>query len=222
MSFAADVSLVELVEMTYTRVRHTEIPSSNRLFTDFLYDFERGRTYYGRPPNLDEFEHAASEVTLDHSHRRVLVEARRHQNRDCSQETKNLLDLLAKPGTVAVTTGQQVGLLGGPSFSIYKALTAIKTANALRSRGVQAVPVFWLATEDHDLDEVNHVWLLDAKNKPSRVMVETLVAPNQPVGDARLTKLSSAQLLESVTAAFEGLPHAEFATYLTAESYVIT
>ncbi len=73
------MSLVGLVEMTYTRIRHTEIPSSNRLFTDFLYDFERVRTYYGRPPNLDEFERAANEVTLEPSHRQSLVKALRRQ-----------------------------------------------------------------------------------------------------------------------------------------------
>jgi len=49
-----------------------------------------------------------------------------------------------------------VGLLGGPAFSVYKALTAIRLANELTASGTNAVPIFWLATEDHDLAEVDH------------------------------------------------------------------
>lgn len=206
-------------EMTPTCIRHTDIPSSTRLFADFLYDFERVRPYYGRPPNLNEFESAASEVTLEPHHRQLLVESLRRQNKGCSQEVVRSLDLLAEPGTVTVTTGQQVGLFGGPSFSVYKALTAIKTADALRSRGVRAVPVFWLATEDHDLAEVNHVWLLNSENKPSYVTVETLADFHQPVGEARLTKSAPAKLREAVTTILRGLPQAERAVHLISEAY---
>ena len=71
--------------------------------------------------------------------------------------TRNLDRL--RDGAVAVVTGQQVGLFGGPAYSIYKALTAIHVARELTERGVNAVPVFWLATEDHDLAEVDHCFL---------------------------------------------------------------
>ncbi len=51
-------------------------------------------------------------------------------------------------------SGQQVGLFGGPAYAIYKAVSAIQIAQELTKSGVDAVPVFWMATEDHDLDEV--------------------------------------------------------------------
>jgi len=57
-------------------------------------------------------------------------------------------------GGVAVVSGQQVGLFGGPAYAIYKAVSAIQIAQELTKLGVDAVPVFWMATEDHDLDEV--------------------------------------------------------------------
>ena len=57
-------------------------------------------------------------------------------------------------GAFVVVTGQQVGLFSGPAFTIYKALTAIRLAQWLSAEGLPSVPAFWLATEDHDLEEV--------------------------------------------------------------------
>ncbi len=56
-----------------------------------------------------------------------------------------------------VVTGQQLGLMGGPLFTIFKALTCIKKAHEM---GME--PIFWAATEDHDIAEINHTYLLDA------------------------------------------------------------
>jgi bacillithiol biosynthesis cysteine-adding enzyme BshC len=61
---------------------------------------------------------------------------------------------LAEPGTAAVVTGQQVGVLGGPLYSLFKALGAVNHAAELEKRGMPAVPVFWLASYDADLKEV--------------------------------------------------------------------
>ena len=77
------------------------------------------------------------------------------------------LERLAQPGTVAVVTGQQVGLFSGPCYTIYKVLHAVKLAAWLSDNGMPAVPVFWLATEDHDFAEVNHAWVFDA-DAPAR------------------------------------------------------
>ena len=77
-------------------------------------------------------------------------------------ETLANVDRLRR-GALAAVTGQQVGLFGGPVFSIFKALTAVKTGGAGDCLGVDCVPIFWLATEDHDLAEVNHVSLLGAQ-----------------------------------------------------------
>lgn len=74
-------------------------------------------------------------------------------------------------GARAVVTGQQVGLFGGPLLTLLKAATAVARAkDATRTSGVEHVPIFWLATEDHDLDEVDQVSLL------TKTSVETLRA----------------------------------------------
>ena len=65
-----------------------------------------------------------------------------------------------RQGAVVTITGQQVGLFGGPLYSLLKAASAINAAAELVRAGISAVPVFWLATEDHDLDEINHAFHL--------------------------------------------------------------
>lgn len=73
-------------------------------------------------------------------------------------------------GAACVTTGQQPGLLTGPLFTIYKALTAVALAETLeRRRGTPVVPVFWVAGDDHDLAEANHVHYLTLDNELERV-----------------------------------------------------
>src|ERR1700733_4411448 len=98
--------------------------------------------------------------------------------------TERNLDRLEN-GAVAVVSGQQVGLFGGPAYAFYKALSAIRMAEELTDAGVPAVPVFWMATEDHDLDEVRHVsWF--QSGKLTRFELPAEVTPGRPVGQVRL------------------------------------
>jgi bacillithiol biosynthesis cysteine-adding enzyme BshC len=81
-----------------------------------------------------------------------------------------LAQLLA--GAACVTTGQQPGLLTGPLFTVYKALTAVALAEVLeRQRGQPVVPVFWVAGDDHDFAEANHVHYLTLENELERVVL---------------------------------------------------
>ena len=98
--------------------------------------------------------------------------------------TRRNLDRLEN-GAVAVVSGQQVGLFGGPAYAFYKALSAIRIAEELTEAGVPAVPVFWMATEDHDLDEVRHVsWF--QSGKLTRFELPAEVTPGRPVGQVKL------------------------------------
>src|SRR5580698_6033442 len=87
-----------------------------------------------------------------------------------------------RQGALAAVTGQQVGLFGGPLFSIFKALTAVKLAEEATAAGVECVPIFWLATEDHDLAEVNHVGLASEHGAPELFAVESHGVVDAPVG----------------------------------------
>jgi bacillithiol biosynthesis cysteine-adding enzyme BshC len=135
----------------------TELPHQTLLYSTYLNNFSRLSEFYVQSPDMNGISLAAKEIHLEKSGRHDVVEVLRKQNAAFGgdPETNRNLDRLEN-GAFAVVTGQQVGLLGGPAFSVYKALTAIRLANELTAKGTNAVPVFWLATEDHDLAEVNH------------------------------------------------------------------
>jgi bacillithiol biosynthesis cysteine-adding enzyme BshC len=140
-----------------------EIPHTTKLFASFLEDFARVSTFYTHPPTVAGIDAAAREIRLDSAMRRSVVEILREQNTrfapggQLESATARNLDRLAA-GAVAIVTGQQVGLFSGPAFTFYKALSAVRCAEETTRRGTDAVPIFWLATEDHDLAEVNHAF----------------------------------------------------------------
>jgi bacillithiol biosynthesis cysteine-adding enzyme BshC len=140
-----------------------EIPHTTRLFASFLEDFARVSAFYAHPPTTAGIDAAAREVRLDSAMRRSVVEVLRDQNSrfapggQIESATARNLDRLAV-GAAAIVTGQQVGLFSGPAFTLYKALSVIRCADETTRRGTDAVPIFWLATEDHDLAEVNHTF----------------------------------------------------------------
>jgi bacillithiol synthase len=137
-----------------------EIPHTPKLLTSFLEDFSSVSAYYSHPPAIEGILAAAREVRLDPAIRRSVVEILREQNRNfgpgnqIDPAASRNLDRLAA-GAVAIVTGQQVGLFSGPAYTFYKALTAVRVAEEATRRGTDAVPIFWLATEDHDLAEIN-------------------------------------------------------------------
>ncbi len=162
-------------------LRHTEIPNTSRLFADFTHHFDRLARFYRHDPHSPEALRSAAQAAAaayPDSRRQALVAALREQNGPSAS-----LDRLAQPGTVAVVTGQQVGLFGGPCYTIYKALTAVRYAESLTAQGIPAVPVFWLATEDHDFAEVNHAWCFNSDHQPVRFEVAADGTGTRPVGD---------------------------------------
>src|SRR6185503_5657469 len=109
--------------------------------------------------------------------------------------------------TIAVVSGQQAGLFTGPLYTIYKALAAVKLAGCLRQRNTKAVPVFWIAAEDHDFAEVSKVEFIarDCQLKSVEVSAE-LHREGQPVGHV----VSSESINFVIDELFESLPKSEF------------
>jgi bacillithiol biosynthesis cysteine-adding enzyme BshC len=164
-----------------------QIPHATRLFLDYLSYTPGVREIFPRSPIFSEWVKDESErVVYDAVRRAKVGEILERQNRawGASPKTLSNIDRLRR-GALAAVTGQQVGLFGGPLFSIYKALTAVKLAEQATAAGIDCVPVFWLATEDHDLAEVNHVALISEKGLPERFAVESHADADAPVGTVK-------------------------------------
>src|ERR1700744_5341557 len=162
------------------------LPHQPKLFLRFLNDFSSVSQFYPHPPSLEAIQQAARSIDYPESRRKELAAVLRETNASLGSgeaTTKNI-DRLAN-GAVAVLSGQQVGLFGGPAYAFYKALSAIQVAHELSQSGIDAVPIFWMATEDHDLDEVRHVSWFNA-GKRSRFELAAEGTPGRPVGNVKL------------------------------------
>ena len=196
--------------MECTCVPHRDLPGASKLFLDLLYHPSNLRAFYRHlPHDPDAYARAAAEIELSDDRRRALIEALRPANAGNPS-----LETLGRPGTVAVVTGQQVGLFSGPAYTIYKALTAVKLARDLEARGIPAVPVFWLATEDHDFAEVNHCWIFDAQHRPAKLEMR-VAASGQPVGEVLLADPPVAELAKT----FQDFPFGGEISSLVSECY---
>jgi bacillithiol biosynthesis cysteine-adding enzyme BshC len=195
-------------------IRHTELPGTSRLFADFSYHFERvARFYRHNPHDPGSFAIAAGEIDYPDHRRAAIVRALRSQNGESES-----LRRLSEPGTVAVVTGQQVGLFGGPAYTIYKALTAVRIAQDLSAQGISAVPVFWLASEDHDFPEVSLAWSFNDSHHPIRLQVdapEDARGSSRPVGGIPLGAPPTGELQRSLS----GFPYGEEVSALVEKAY---
>src|SRR6266481_4775312 len=142
-----------------------QLPHQPNLFLEYLDHFEKVKSFYVHQPGMAAVTRAARKLDYPDERRAEVSSILREQNTalGAGEETRSNLERLEK-GAVAVVSGQQVGLFSGPAYSVYKALTAIQIAEELTRSGIPAVPIFWMAPEDHDLDEIRHsTWFAKGK-----------------------------------------------------------
>ncbi len=165
-----------------------QIPQTTRLFTDFLAYSPSVQPFYPHCPNFSEwFKKEALAVQYDASRRERMSAILERQNKSWGVSAQTLANLKRlRDGAFAVVTGQQVGLFGGPMFAIYKAMTAVKLAEEATAAGIDAVPVFWLATYDHDLAEVNHISFPGPDGILRTFTTSSHAVPDAPVSNVQL------------------------------------
>src|SRR5216684_1098024 len=159
-----------------------QLPHQPKLFLEYLDHFEKVKSFYVHPPAMASVTRAARKLDYPGERRAEVSSILREQNiaLGAGEETLSNLGRLEK-GAVAVVSGQQVGLFSGPAYSVYKALTAVQIAEELTRGGISAVPIFWMATEDHDLDEVRHATWFD-RGKLMRFELPAAAKIGRPVG----------------------------------------
>ncbi len=199
--------------MTILCLPFREIPHSTGLFLDYLDRTPSVQPFYPRSATfLSWAAEESARVEFPADRRKCVTEILERQNKACGASAKTLENISRfREGAFAVVTGQQTGLFGGPMFSIYKALTTVKLAQEAGKLGLNCVPVFWLATEDHDLDEVNQADILSPDGQLERFSTVTRGDKDLPVGSVTFGK----ELSEVVARATALLGESEAATLLT-------
>jgi bacillithiol biosynthesis cysteine-adding enzyme BshC len=177
-------------------------PWIRRLAADYAFDFHAVAPFFAGDPTDSSAWTRAIAATQGHLRQRreiAAVLAAQQDRRGAPERARGQAQQLADPKTVAVVTGQQAGLFGGPVFTLLKAITALKLAEQVaRDHQVPAVAVFWIDAEDHDWDEVRSCTALDGTLMPHTVALPSR-AGHEPV------PVASVQLDDSVTRALDEL-----------------
>jgi bacillithiol biosynthesis cysteine-adding enzyme BshC len=193
-------------------------PWVKKLAADYAFQFSALAPFFSGDPSSPASWTAAIANAQKHPRQRAELSAlltKQLERRDAPLPAREAAARLADPNTVAIVTGQQAGLFGGPLFTLYKALTAIKLAERIsKDHGVPAVAVFWVEAEDHDWDEVASVSVLD--NELQRRTV-TLPAPpgagHSPIGAITL----GSEITGVIDELAAMLPETEFTAGLIAD-----
>ncbi len=185
--------------------------SASRLSTDYVYRYERLASFYpGSPSDPAAWRSAIARVTQVERDRPALVALLERQltERGAPEQARAAARKLADPSTVAIVTGQQAGLFGGPFYTLLKALTAAKLAADVEAQfGVPVVTIFWNHGEDHDWAEVASTAVLDAEMQLHAITV----ADGEGAGSRPVARVP---LPDDVTRALDelaaALPETEF------------
>jgi bacillithiol biosynthesis cysteine-adding enzyme BshC len=136
---------------------------------DYFYEYDKVSEFFaGNFRDPTAYSLLTEKVRSRNLPREQLAAILKEQNLSlgCGAQTVSNIQKFIQDKACAVVTGQQVGLFSGPLYTIYKALTAIKLAESLNQNSLgYFVPVFWLASDDHDFEEINHITLLNKENQ---------------------------------------------------------
>jgi len=206
----------ETIGLRFEDLPFSSIPNQSKLFLDYLRDPKALKKYY---PNavanagdlVSRVDEVLSNFVVD---RNAICEVLEEQNRGFGNSDRTLqnIEMLRSSDCVAVLTGQQVGLFTGPLYTIYKALSAIRFAERLNSFGVNTVPIFWMATEDHDFEEVSKAIGVGKDRGPVSAEFKADDSHNaKPVGSIEFDESIKSVISEW----FSALPKTEFSDDLS-------
>jgi bacillithiol biosynthesis cysteine-adding enzyme BshC len=154
----------------------TVVPGLHRLFLEYCSGAAAARVYYASGPKDESWRERPAVPT----HWTELVRLLAGQNSAPSPAAAAALEALSG-GAGVVVTGQQVGLFGGPLFTPFKAATALARARQATASGLPHAAIFWLATEDHDFEEINHV-VFPARRELRKLSYTAAPETARPVG----------------------------------------
>ena len=153
--------------MKIMEVPYNQINKFSKLVIDYVNEDKNIKPFINHFPTLENFEKQIIEKQNHPINRVLLREVLKEQNANftLSKKTKNNIDTILNKNTFTITTGHQLCLFTGPLYFIYKIITAINLSQQLEEKYPKNnfIPVFWMATEDHDFKEINHINLFGKK-----------------------------------------------------------
>ena len=169
---------------------------SSKFLLDFLDGASAISSFLPITKNIKDFKQLIDTKDFPFESRKILCSTISKQYKDTGISVPNHLDELLDANTFTVTTGHQLCLFGGPQFFIHKIVSVISLANQLKSAYPKSnfIPIFWMASEDHDFDEISSLSIF---NKEIKVKGEN----KKPVGRIKTEQFSSA--LKELNAFFE-------------------
>jgi len=192
------------------------------LFRDYLNRSERVLPFYdGARWDLEGVLAAAERAAVAEGPREVVARALAEQQTGRGAERAAARAMsLSEPGAVAIVTGQQSVLFGGPLFVLYKALGAIKLAQLVEERrGAPAVPVFWVAADDHDFAEIRSVSVLDDAGRIRSLRYAPKAEPAGQPASRIVLEDAIRELLDEAASCLPENPHKPAMLELLARSY---
>ena len=132
------------------------------MMNDYLNQESSLQSFFNRFPTIENFENQIKEKqqNFNSNHREILVSVmkKQYENLSISELTRNNIALLSKENTFTITTGHQLNLFTGPLYFLYKIISTIKLTAELKNKypNYNFVPIYWMATEDHDFEEINY------------------------------------------------------------------
>jgi len=212
--------------MKITEIDYSATGAFSALITDYLARDPKLAAFYHRYPELAAFGEQLKEKQFNPEHRAVLCQELARQYSTLATvhpAVQQNLDLLAQPNTYTVTTGHQLNIFTGPLYFVYKIITTINLARQLQEAypAYNFVPVYWMATEDHDFAEINHfnlfgklyTWESEQKGAVGRFNLHDMEAllASLPAIDPVLTKPYRQQ--QNLADATRALTQAHFGEY---------
>ncbi|MFY0625124.1 MAG: bacillithiol biosynthesis cysteine-adding enzyme BshC [Reichenbachiella sp.] len=167
--------------MQVTKIDLKDTGSFSQFFLDYLDKKEELKPFFGLSPDIENFEEQIRKKQFSDEKREVLgqVLSDQYQDLTISASLEENLSLLSKPNTFTITTGHQLNIFTGPLYFIYKIATAINACKSLKEKypSYNFVPVYWMASEDHDFNEISyfnlfgkkHQWECDEKGAVGRM-----------------------------------------------------
>jgi bacillithiol biosynthesis cysteine-adding enzyme BshC len=153
--------------MTVTQIPFSQTNLFSKLILDYISQHENVKPFYNYEVSIDAIESVIAEKQKETINRNVLVETikKQYAGLEVPAHVSENITSLENPTTFCVVTAHQLNVFGGPLYYIYKIAQTISTCNQLKTKfpNYNFVPVYWLGSEDHDFEEINHIYLYNKK-----------------------------------------------------------